>query len=204
MENIEYLPQLFLSAQRYQEHLLGKSMLVIGQNPRAKGYTYAEVAFLSRHFMHLTGCKGIDMPSDSFFTLCLGKRLGPEQFTTVPETQMKLRVLPMLCNLAKEAKMMGDFNGIGNYLYTETIAGGIKGCMGFVREEGSQFLSPNTVLEQDLRQLVKECWQVMAIYEKQIEDTLYPTRPKYLAKALKSHANKLVWPKEIAEKIERI
>lgn len=203
MGNERYLPQLFSSAQQYQAHLLDKDFLIVGQMGTKRDYTYIEAKFLDHHFMHLTGCQAVTGISPSrFYQLCLDKRIGPRQFTTSPETQLKLRVLPMLCELTKTAKMIGPYGGGGNYLYTETLTGGVKGCLGFVRGDDGRFFAPNTVLDEDIRKLVSACYQVVAIYEKPVSSQLYPHAPKYLAKALKHVGDKLTWTDEINTKLE--
>lgn len=197
-----FLPQLFSAAESYQKNLLDKNLLIIGQSSKRKEYTYIEAIFRDFHFMHLTGCKTIkNIPAKLFFELCLSRRLRTNQFTAMPETALKLDILASLCNFTIGAKMIGNYNGSGNYLYTERLAGGIGGCMGFVENKGTSFMAPNTVLREDIRKLVTNYFQVVAIYEKPIQEPMYPYRPKYLAKALTIYVDQLRWPEEIMSKI---
>lgn len=47
--------------------------------------------------------------------------------------------------------MIGDFTGKGPKLYTEKVAGGICGCIGFVKDRNTRLNVPNTLLKKDIR-----------------------------------------------------
>lgn len=201
--NKELLPDILRAARLYKDKLLETSILIIAQDTRAKKYEYIEACFWKSNFMHLAGCDGIE-PS-KFFDNAIESRLAINSFISKPEARLKLDVLPILFELTKTAKMIGDFNGQAKNLWTEKLAGSAQACMGFVKDEESGIYVPNTALKEDARNMIKApLRQILAIYQKPFGKPLYPITPQYICKALRSKADSLVWPKEIAEKIERI
>ncbi len=62
--------------------------------------------------------------------------------------------------------MIGDFSARTSLLVTEKLAGGIKGCMGFVRDEGTGYYVPNTVLNLDIRKYIKNQQRVLVTLRK--------------------------------------
>lgn len=97
------------------------------------------------------------------------------------------------------AKMFGDYNSFGNRLYTEKVSGTTTGCMGFVFDNDDKVLVANTILKEDIRNVTGDLNQIVAIYQKEIKDELYPTSPISCAKPLKGKL--LTWPSEISSKI---
>ncbi len=47
--------------------------------------------------------------------------------------------------------MIGDFTDRGPKLFTEKVAGGVGGCIGFVRDRHTGLNVPNTLLKKDIR-----------------------------------------------------
>lgn len=80
----------------------------------------------------------------------------------------------------KLSKMIGDYNK-SKRLYTEKLAGNIRGCMGFVQE--GYFFAPNTILKEDIRNVSVKANKLVAVYAKQIKDSLY-NHLCYLAKGI--------------------
>ena len=113
---------------------------------------------------------------------------------------MKLDVIDELMKLPWTAKMIGDYNGNGNYLYTEKIAGNIRGCMGFVEQQNFLYYLLNTVLKSDIRQNVSTAFPIAAIYRKSINDASYPAEPLVISKNLRD--KQLIWPEEVAKRIK--
>lgn len=169
-----------------------------------------EVAFAARHYMHLTGVKAFESGSNgpcissiAFFERCVDGRISPESLLLNDSFQyeLKLMVLPDMMKIPWTAKMMGNFNNSGDYLYTEKIAGHVKGCMGFVESEIGNIFVPNTVLAGDVRSKISGGnKQVVAVYQKKIGASLYSETPITCAKQLRGKT--LVWTEEIAKKIQ--
>ena len=69
-------------------------------------------------------------------------------------------------------------------LYTDKLAGSVGACMGFVRNGGKGRFVPNTVLEGDIRSMVKgSADRIVITYRKQRGDALY-TEIVYTAKKI--------------------
>lgn len=136
----------------------------------------------------------------SVFT-CLKKNLKLNDFDFAEDgtTEMKLSVLLELTQIHKNAKMVGDYNCSRSKLYTDKLSGTVKACLGFTCEENSRFFVPNTALKEDIRDLIVQSQQVIAIFSKNTKDELY-SRLTYLANGIKGIEN-LILPQNIREKI---
>lgn len=138
----------------------------------AQKISILEMQFLTTGFMHLTGVKFQKgrVAAGAFFDKCLDKRLDPEEFEMAADgtTEMKLRILPMLFRKNLSANMVGDFSARTPVLVTEKLAGGVKGCMGFVLDEETGYYAPNTVLNLDIRTYLTNQLRIVATFRKNI------------------------------------
>ena len=71
------------------------------------------------------------------------------------------------------ARMCGDYLQTGFELYTEKVAGGTRGCLGFVRDNLTGNLVPNTALNKDIREVTHRPRQVIITYRKKIVHSAY-------------------------------
>ena len=174
-------------AEKYQEQLLDRSILFVFVDKHNRTSTL-EVHFMKRNFLHLTGFE-VDTATISatrFFDLCIDKRLSVHDFELSKDctTDLKLLVLPNLMTKNLSANSVGDFNGTGIKLYTEKIAGGVKGCMGFRLDDDTGLMLPNTVLNMDIRDCTKSPQsRIIATYRKCSTDSVY-TEIVYSAKGV--------------------
>lgn len=196
MKKEEAIRIIIKCAKQYKQSLEGKNLLFIFGSPSSP--QSFEAVFLPRHFLHFTG---VELKSDNltsstdFFNRCLNGNLRPNDIA-LPENgtvEMKLAVLPQMINIAKTAKMIGDYNHSKSLLYTEKLAGNVTACVGFVRD--NRYYVPNTVLREDLRDISRRPQQrVLAVFEKNVSDPCY-SLPTYIAKGLNLHTINL--PKNI-------
>lgn len=198
-----YLPIIFDAATAYEKYLLGKCFLFICRGTKTGDISFYEVEFTDRHFQHLTGIKpkpGIN--STRFLELCLERRLSAKDISVLPTGQsaLKVEVIGPLMRLPYTARMMGDHNGSGDFLYTEKLAGSTVGCMGFVFDTESGIYVPNTILKVDIRDHISEVKQIVAVYQKDAKKEYYSTNPITCSKNLRG--KNLVWPSEIMEKFD--
>lgn len=190
------LPFLFSGAEAYKKNLLDKSFLFIGQGARDEPPLAMECLFLAHNFMHLTGCEILgDLSPGAFFDRCLDRRLSPNAFDCISEAFLKKDVFDTVFSLPYSAKMIGSSSGGGNRLYTERLAGNVRGCMGFVLGDEAPCYSPNTVLKEDIRNMVIKPQKLLAVYGKPLGPGLYPHAPIKTAKELRGKA--LSWPPQI-------
>lgn len=198
----KYIPIIFTAAEEYAAYLLGTQLLFIGRNIKTGYYSYFEARFLEKHFMHLTGIRPRSgTNAERFFELCASHKLKTSDIKALPTGQSALKadVIIPLMKLPFTAKMFGDYNSFGNRLYTEKVSGTTTGCMGFVFDNDDKVLVANTILKEDIRNVTGDLNQIVAIYQKEIKDELYPTSPISCAKPLKGKL--LTWPSEISSKI---
>lgn len=174
------------SARLYKKNLQDKTLLFVLMDKR-KNISFEEVSFRKNNFLHLTGLKinKKDLSAEQFFNFCIDGRLSGKDFS-VPEggtTVLKLQILPYLLTKNLNANSFGDFGGNGFRLYTEKLAGGVKGCIGFVKAEETLEWVPNTLLNEDIRKISKNGKRVIATYRKQREEEKY-TEMVYCAKKI--------------------
>lgn len=95
------------------------------------------------------------------------------EFADDGTTPLKMRVLPNLVKKNLSANMLGDYNMSQPKLYTEKIAGGVKACVGFVRNGGVGRYVPNTVLQEDIRKRVNKPDRIILTYRKKRREARY-------------------------------
>lgn len=187
MTKKEALQIVFSCAASYKKNLAGRSLLFVTTD-KHKTVRCLEVTFDSSNFLHMTGFKlnKKEISANNFFSMCCDKRLSESDFEFAADgtTEMKMRVLPGLVQKHLSAKMVGNYNLSQPKLYTDKLAGSVGACMGFVRNGGKGRFVPNTVLEGDIRSMVKgSADRIVITYRKQRGDALY-TEIVYAAKKI--------------------
>ena len=197
MTKKEALAVVFSCADEYKENLVDHSLLFLCQDKHKNTYC-VEVTFDISNFQHLTGFKTVRMDSESsehdssdenvaqktgkkkitaahFFELCIDRRLSENDFEFAENgtTPLKMKVLPSVVKKSLSANMIGFYNGLQPRLYTERIAGSVKACVGFVRDEDDGRYVPNTVLEGDIRQKVTRPDRILVTYRKKSDTAEY-------------------------------
>lgn len=164
------------SAMLYKENFLNKNLLIISQG-KDKIYTY-EMRFSKTNFLHLTGVKLLEINgynnAGKFFDDCINHRLSERSFDINPDgtTELKLKVLTMLLSKNMKASIIGDYSEYNPKLYTEKLAGGIRGCLGFVKDKNGYYV-PNTVLNVDIRDKISNNQRILVMAKKLISDEKY-------------------------------
>lgn len=165
------------AAQQYHDELENKNLLFVYKTKQNTIETL-EVAFLSQHFLHLTGLN-IDkrlMSANKFYERCLTKRLKLNDFECNKDgsTELKLAVINLLLtkNLGA-ANMIGTFDNSAFYLQTDRFVGSQKGCIGFIKHKGNGQYIPNTLLKVDGRKQIKQTGRVLLTYRKNMTEDSY-------------------------------
>ena len=163
-------------AQIYDKNLKGKNIMFIFENMVNKEIDYIETEFLANNYKHLTGieCKEKIEPI-KFYKLCINSKLSYKVIKQKDNgtTKLKLEVLPQLLNIAKNAKLIANYNGSKINLYTEKVIGNVRCCIGFVKND--KYYLPNTILKQDIREISQfesNC-RIIAILEKMSKQKQY-------------------------------
>jgi len=146
---------------------------------------YFEALFLSGNFLHLTGVDvAFSMTANAFYNLAVDDRLTVNdfRFTADGTSRMKLDVLPTLMKIHYTARMVGNYDGSGNYLMADKIAGTTTAAMGFVKD--GFFYYPNSALKADVKTITaKPFLKVSAVFIKGINDESY-SNMTYIAKGM--------------------
>jgi hypothetical protein len=192
-------------AKQYQEKLLNKKMMVIYRERDDNSIRQIEVTFYERNYQHLTGLELIDKDGNvmrnqsvNFYRKCLENKLGLEEFRFRKDgtASLKLQALPSLVNITKVTKITGDYNNVRPYLLVDKVMGGVNFCLG-LSKEGTVYV-PSSALLEDIKKLSNTPSQVLAIFEKNMNDEIY-TVIKHVSKGL--NLNNIVLPDEIRNMI---
>lgn len=177
---------LFECAGLYRDNLNDCNLLFLCTD-KHKNVSTLEVQFMTTGFMHLTGVKFQKgrAGAGAFYDKCINRRLGTDEFEMSSDgtTEMKLRILPLLFRKNLSANMVGDFSARAPVLVTEKLAGGVKGCMGFVLDEETGYFAPNTVLNLDIRAYMTNQLRIVATFRKKKREDRY-VEIVYLAKKI--------------------
>ena len=179
-------------AKKYQEYLEEKVLLIVYQNTNTKDVGCIELHFHARNFLHLTGFKlrekfltenEADSRAKNFYKKCLDHKLSTEDFdfSTDGTTHLKLMILPSLLCPNLNAKMIGKFSNGKPKLFTDRLAGNTKGAIGFIKDKTTHTFLPNTVVSEDVRNLIDPVDRVIAIFIKNEGDIKF-LKPTYIAK----------------------
>ena len=163
-------------AEAYSRELLNKCLLFVIAD-KHKRITVMETRFGAGQFLHLTGLKIVDkeLSAPRFLKKCLDHKLSPNDFE-FPDNQttfMKLEVMPILICKNLAANSVGTYKGTGLVLKTEKIAGGIKGCIGFVSDSKEKYYVPNTLLKADIRDHIVDSGRILVTYRRNITEEKY-------------------------------
>lgn len=206
------------SARLYKENLEDNKVLFLYGNPseikkllglpdkKMLHMEYYETAFHRYNFLHLTGVKisGSRLSSSiHFYEACLASRLREEDFSFSSDgsTIQKLDILEHMMNIKKNVTMIGDFTDRGPKLFTQKVAGGTCGCIGFVHDKNSDLNVPNTLLKKDIRDVtIMPTQKVYAVFYKRYQAEKYSDTSK-LDKAIELH--KCLFQNDIERMINR-
>ncbi len=86
-------------------------------------------------------------------------------------TQTKLIVLPMLMNISKNARMIGDYDKNKIYLQSDKIVGNVNSCLSFIKY--NNYYISNSSLKEDIRKIVYNHKRIICILSKKIQEKEY-------------------------------
>lgn len=158
------------SAKLYKRNLEDQKVLFLYGNPKEikeqlqekekylskiNGY---EVAFHRSNFLHLTGVRLNDSKVGSsihFYEKCISNRLTENDFSFAKDgsTGQKLDILESMMQIKQNVAMIGEFTDRGPKLFTQKVAGGVYGCIGFINDRNTHLNVPNTLLKKDIRDI---------------------------------------------------
>lgn len=80
-------------------------------------------------------------------------------------------VLPMLMNISKNAKMIGDYDKNKIYLQSDKIIGNVNSCLSFIKY--NNYYISNSSLKEDIRKIVYNHKRIICILSKKIQEKEY-------------------------------
>lgn len=184
-------------AKLYRDNFVDKKLLFLLTDKHKRVFAL-EVEFDASNYHHLTGLQYTNKSWShlDFYNHCIDARLSEKDigFSANGSTHQKLNVLPVILrNPNLSANMAGDYNHSRPYLFTEKLVGGVKWAMGFRSVGAKGRYVPDTLLEGDIRGLIKESCRIAATYKKSKGDLQYT---ELIYKAKKVDLERLVYPKD--------
>lgn len=183
--------QLAIScAKQYEKNLVNKKLLVIYKDRNLNQMEYIEVLFSAENYQHLTGLELVDRRGEvkkgqarEFYRKCIEKKLSNKEikFKDDGTTNLKLPALPSISRVHSITKITGDFNSGKPFLYSDKLIGGVNFCLGLKKVGG--IYVPVSALLEDIKKLVGNPSQVIAIFIKDRDEEVYKTI-KHVAKGV--------------------
>ena len=113
-------------------------------------------------------------------------------------TPLKLDALPSLMDLTNITKIIGDYDNSKKWMVADIIVGGINFCLAVSEDkDGSYF--PRSGLLEDIRNITRKSSQVLAIFQKKLNDKEEYQKVCHVAKGLE--LSKLNLPSEISRQV---
>ena len=170
-------------ATAYRDNLANKNILFIAE--RDEKHEYFEALFLTSNYQHLTGAgTNPELTANAFYNRAVDDRITENEllFSADGTTRMKLEVLPTLMKIHHIARMVGNYDGSGNFLMADKIAGTTTAAMGFIKN--GQYYYPNSALKADVKTISEKPFlKVSAVFIKDNDEEKY-SNMTYLAKGM--------------------
>lgn len=193
MDKIDVIRTLNKAAKIYENQFCNKNLLIIYNNSIKPNII--EIKALAANFLHLTGViinkesilNDIEDKNSNykeiFYLKCLNSRLKTKDFELKEDgtTFQKIDVILSTLALSKNAKMIGEYNGLRLYLKTDKLVGNTNSCLGLL-QDGNYYI-PNTVLQGNIKDDSFTTSQVLAVLSKRIEEPSY-SEIRYVAKKI--------------------
>ncbi len=185
------------AARLYRDNFVGKRLLFIVTD-KHKRVSSLEVSFDASNFHHLTGLELTNKTWShlDFYNFCIDGRLKEAdiEFAEKGTTHQKLAVLPFAFkNSNLSASMMGNYNNSHPLLYTEKLVGGVKWALGFRDVSGTGDYVPDTLLEGDIRNNLRDTYRIIATYIKSSNENAFN---QIIYRAKKIEYDKLRYPED--------
>lgn len=171
--------------KKYKENLAGKQLLIVSNKKGTLSTT--EIEFSLRNYHHFTGVKLRKNPitnrpitTTQFINKALNGRLQADdwEYRKDGTTGLKLKILQDIVEIHKTAKMIGSYADNRVMLKTDLCVGNVFCYLGVIKTNSTTRFKnnvyvPNTVINKDIREDVKELEKIIAIYRKNKTDKTY-------------------------------
>ena len=197
-------------AKEYKAKLSNTRILIIYRDRVSNEIRSLEILFRPSNFQHLTGLLMADANGKEragcaleFYRRCVSPPYiikDEIRFKDDGTTPLKLEALPALMDLTKITKICGDYNSTKTNLEADALVGGVNFSLAISKTEtGSTEFFPRSALLEDIRNLVNNPSQVLAIFQKRLTNKERYKDIRYVAKGF--DITKAVLPAEILDSI---
>ncbi|MCL2494724.1 MAG: PBECR4 domain-containing protein [Oscillospiraceae bacterium] len=157
------VPIIRRCAQLYEANLAETSILFVSEENGT--LCSCEAEFNRHNFMHLTGVD-CNLNPGEFYYRALRNALKPSAFRMKQDqtTEQKLSILAELMQFHNKACIIGEYDGSRMNLQTDVLAGTVRSVLGFIKTQ--RLYVPNTALKEDIRNITKKAYPVVAIFKK--------------------------------------
>lgn len=130
---------------------------------------------------------------------CVNNKLRKDEIKVKSDgtTNLKLAALPVMMDIQKVTKIEGDYNNQRPYLIADKLIGNVNFCLGLLLDVKNEYYVPASTLLEDIKNLVDEPSQVLAIFSKGKDEIIYKA-VRHVAKGIDLNNVKL--PEDIAQK----
>ena len=190
----------------YKSKLAGTVLLIIYRDRHDNELKELEIEFYPHHYQHLTGLvlTQIDKTTGKriirehtameFYRRCVGKPyITPQEieFVDAFTIDLKMTVLPLITQITKITKMTGEFdNSTKINLNCDYVIGGENSCIGISKNDNNDRYFPRSCLNENIKKITKYTSQVIAIFQKNVNDSEKYKTVRYVAKGIDlSHVN---------------
>lgn len=199
----------------YKSKLAGTILLIIYRDRGDNKLKELEIEFYPHHYQHLTGLiltktdkttgKKIirEHTAMEFYNRCVGRPyITPSEieFVDAFTIDLKMTALPLITQITKITKMTGEFDGSKKIILNcDYVIGGEDSCVGISKNEDNDRYFPRSCLKENIKKITKYTSQVIAIFQKNVNDLEKYESIRYVAKGIDlSHIN---MPEQIINKI---
>lgn len=190
----------------YKSKLAGTVLLIIYRDRHYNELKELEIEFYPHHYQHLTGLvlTQIDKTTGKriirehtameFYRRCVGKPyITPQEieFVDAFTIDLKMTALPLITQITKITKMTGEFdNSTKINLNCDYVIGGENSCIGISKNDNNDRYFPRSCLNENIKKITKYTSQVIAIFQKNVNDSEKYKTVRYVAKGIDlSHVN---------------
>ena len=190
----------------YKSKLAGTVLLIIYRDRHDNELKELEIEFYPHHYQHLKGLvlTQIDKTTGKriirehtameFYRRCVGKPyITPQEieFVDAFTIDLKMTVLPLITQITKITKMTGEFdNSTKINLNCDYVIGGENSCIGVSKNDNNDRYFPRSCLNENIKKITKYTSQVIAIFQKNVNDSEKYKTVRYVAKGIDlSHVN---------------
>lgn len=164
---------------------MNKNLLVVSAYKEQISLTSIE--FNKNNYKHLTGIIA-SLSANKFMDALLGDRLSFDDWDYKNDgtSQLKIRALPQMVELHKNARMIGTYSGNRIYLKSDVCFGGVYCYLGLVVDRNNNNLTegiyvPSSLINGNIKEDTNNQERIIAMFRKNKKDTKYKELT-YLAK----------------------